>query len=401
MRSYMLWEQEVVSSNLAAPTTFLGSSAFCCCRKAAICAILVAFVTVPTVTLTKSMKGLYRRGAIWWFGFTPAPRARRIQLSLGTSDESAAILEARRILSQAAQSHSHAIATGAAGQADLGRLRDQYLAHRQAEHISQRTVEQLTLVLRAFCAATLPKGDLSGLTRHRVAEWFADRKALNPRTAAAYLRIVRRWLDWCRSAGHLRNNPADGLVAPKTRPRIRRRFLTAPQSRQLLSLAAELDASGELSFICFCALHAGLRKGEIIEARPEWFDLSSGLLHVQHTPTFVVKDRDNRTIPLTDTFLAFLRSWSMPGPFCIAPTVKHGKHRYRYDFNRKWKTLLKAYQAHDLTFHDLRRTFASLLVSAGTSIYKVAKWMGDSVAVVEERYGHLIPKDTDINKAWE
>lgn len=347
------------------------------------------------------MKGLYRRGAIWWFGFTPAPRARRVQLSLGTEDEAAAIVEARKILSQAARSRDHALATGAAGQADLERLLNQYLAHRQTEHISRRTVEQLTLVLRTFCIAVLPRGDLAGLTRHRVTEWFDRRKALNPRTAAAYLRIARRWLDWCQASGHLRSNPTDGLRAPKTRPRIRRRFLTAAQSRELLSLATELDASGELAFICFCALHAGLRKGEIIEARPEWFDLSAGLLHVQHTDTFVVKDRDNRTIPLTDTFLTFLRAWSMPGPFCIAPTAKHGKHRYRYDFNRKWQTLLKASDFQDLTFHDLRRTFASLLVSAGTSIYKVAKWMGDGVAVVEERYGHLIPKDSDINKAWE
>ena len=53
------------------------------------------------------------------------------------------------------------------------------------------------------------------------------------------------------------------------------------------------------------------------------------------------------------------------------------------------------------TFHDLRRTFASLHVSAGTSIYKVAKWLGDEVRVVEESYGHLIPQDLEINKAWE
>ncbi len=30
----------------------------------------------------------------------------------------------------------------------------------------------------------------------------------------------------------------------------------------------------ELKFILYCGFHAGLRKGEIVQARPEWFDLS-------------------------------------------------------------------------------------------------------------------------------
>ena len=54
----------------------------------------------------------------------------------------------------------------------------------------------------------------------------------------------------------------------------------------------------------------------------------------------------------------------------------------------------------NLTFHDLRRTFASLHVSRGTSIYKVARWLGDRVDVVEDHYGHLIPNDSEINSVW-
>jgi site-specific recombinase XerD len=47
----------------------------------------------------------------------------------------------------------------------------------------------------------------------------------------------------------------------------------------------------------------------------------------------------------------------------------------------------------------MRHTFASLLVQAGVSVYKVARWLGDGVEVVEEHYGHLAPKDSDIEKA--
>jgi integrase len=41
--------------------------------------------------------------------------------------------------------------------------------------------------------------------------------------------------------------------------------------------------------------------------------------------------------------------------------------------------------------HDMRRSFASNLVSAGVSIYTVAKWLGDRVDVVEKSYGYLAP----------
>ena len=52
-----------------------------------------------------------------------------------------------------------------------------------------------------------------------------------------------------------------------------------------------------------------------------------------------------------------------------------------------------------VTAHVMRHTFASLLVQAGVSIYKVARWLGDGVEVVEDHYGHLAPKDSDIEKA--
>lgn len=138
----------------------------------------------------------------------------------------------------------------------------------------------------------------------------------------------------------------------------------------------------------------------MIEARPEWFDLDHGLLHVQATPTFSPKGRDNRTIPLTDEFKAWLADeFKLRSPFMLASAVQHGKYRYRYDFRKPFQALVKRLKL-GVTFHDLRRTFASLHVSKGTSIYKVAVWLGDDVDVVQDTYGHLIPQDKTINDIW-
>ena len=45
----------------------------------------------------------------------------------------------------------------------------------------------------------------------------------------------------------------------------------------------------------------------------------------------------------------------------------------------------------------MRRSFASNLGSRGISIYKVARWLGDGVSVVEKSYGYLAPADRDID----
>jgi hypothetical protein len=51
------------------------------------------------------------------------------------------------------------------------------------------------------------------------------------------------------------------------------------------------------------------------------------------------------------------------------------------------------------SIHNMRRSFASNLVSAGESIiYIVAKRLGDGVEVVEQSYGHLAPSAGNINR---
>lgn len=48
-----------------------------------------------------------------------------------------------------------------------------------------------------------------------------------------------------------------------------------------------------------------------------------------------------------------------------------------------------------LTVHSLRHTFASWLVQRDASVLKVARLMGDTVAMVEKVYGHLSPMDME------
>jgi hypothetical protein len=55
-----------------------------------------------------------------------------------------------------------------------------------------------------------------------------------------------------------------------------------------------------------------------------------------------------------------------------------------------------------ITIHDMRRSFASVLVSSRKcSVYEVSRWLGDGIEVVEKHYGHLTPHDGAISLAFD
>jgi integrase len=215
-------------------------------------------------------------------------------------------------------------------------------------------------------------------------------------TVAAYLFAVRQFLDWCKDRGLRSDNPALAIKLPQHHKPFRKVFVSKSTVRMLIQSCADL----ELRYCLYCGFHAGLRFGEVVASRPEWFSLGERLLQVTRSKDFDTKNHDDRTVPLTEEFHSFLRLYGLRSPFMIGPHKKRAAaHRYRFDFSARFEHYVRS-QGVYITFHDCRRTFASLHVSSGTSPYKVAKWLGDTFAVVERHYGHLEPSDREVNRAF-
>ncbi len=77
--------------------------------------------------------------------------------------------------------------------------------------------------------------------------------------------------------------------------------------------------------------------------------------------------------------------------YCLAPGVRIGRSRYRYDFRRFFDDYMQEQGAGRVTAHTMRRTFASLHASAGTPLYHIAKWLGDDITTTQNHYAHLAP----------
>ncbi len=334
-------------------------------------------------------KGLWLRGDTYWLAAT-LPGHGRVRLSLKTEDMAEAIQEARLVRAFPERYFSKR----------QGSLLEDFMAHQEARGISATHLKQSRRVLTEFTAACGGRlGDASQTAAHK---WWKDLSArVAPKTAKDYLAIMNFFFKWAVNAGHAKLSPVVLIIRPKIRPVPRKSFLRPDDALRVLDACED----EELKFCLLCALHCGLRRGEVIASRPHWFDLKAGLLHVQNEADWLVKDRCNRTIPLTKEFIKFLQGYGIRSPFMLRPEVPNNTAKKSWEYRTDFRKLYLAHMAKlgisGVTFHDLRRTFASLHVSRGTPLYHVAKWLGDHPNVVESTYGHLLPNDARINDPWD
>lgn len=348
---------------------------------------------MPSVVRRAETTGIYSRGEIYWLNYQK--NGVRNFVSLETSDLAQAIINARKIRTTAA------LQTGEGFFAEI----DKFLAYkRHKHHFTASSSSGRFYILRAFANWVNVPPDKVTCTQ---AQAYYDEK-LNvhgAETANSYAMIMRSFYNWSVDVARIcRSNPFLKIDITETDFRGRRLkdFCSIEQRDQFITSCRRED----LAFVGYAGFHAGLRKNEIIEARPWWFDLKRGLLHLRETPTIKFKDREERTIPLTRDFLRFLKGYGLRDPYMLRPEVKHGQNRYRYDFTRPFLQHAKdqglaLIGRTKLTPHLMRHTFASLLASKGRSLYKIAVWLGDDERVVSETYARLRPNDPDIEVSDE
>jgi integrase len=349
----------------------------------------------PTKPLPLKMRGLQLRGKIYWYA--KMVNGVRTRVSLDTENQGEAVAKVLAMRQQPellpVNSFEHEIKAYLKDQLHRGKLSHTFAPTRES------SLRQFAKVFKIMSPADV--------TTDHVRKWYDWMRydktpALKESTSQGYIFGLRAFLGWLVDRDKLRENVALKLELNEHRHVARLVFCDLPTVGALIKAAPD----DSMRFILYCGFHAGMRKLEIIEARPEWFDLHAGCVTIQATDTFQTKDKDHRTIPLTEEFKTFLKSYGKLRPFMLMPHVPKGQYKYRYDFRKPFEEFVKSYAAKRerdlswLTPHVMRHTFASLHAAAGTSIYKIALWLGDGVEVVQRHYAKLSPSDVDINKAF-
>jgi len=340
------------------------------------------------------IRGLYKRGDVYWLKW--GCNGHTYRESLKTTIESEAITRAMQI-----RTRPDLLTAGewkAEVQAFIADKKDRRAFRAQSASVRER----MLLICGEECGFSSP----ASMSAEGLQRWYDGhlRRGLAIDTANSYVAMASSFAAWLVAGGKIRSNPCKQVRRARGGNAARKTFLRRADVEAIVDAIDKRSVpetrlpNDELKFCLLCGFDSGLRTEEIIEARPEWFDLDAGLLHVAQTSTWMPKDREARTIPLTKRFAAFLADYGLRSPYMLRPDVVKGAARYRYDFRRPFTEHVHACGFPSTTRHDMRRTFASLLVSAGVSIYKVAKWLGDEIGTAQAHYGHLIPSDSDIDR---
>lgn len=175
-------------------------------------------------------------------------------------------------------------------------------------------------------------------------------------------------------------SPCAGVTAFKIRT-LRERYLTDQQAQRLMD-ALDRSPRQEAKAIKLLLL-TGARKNEILKAQWGHIQCEQRLLTVPEA-----KSGKPRHIPLSDEALAVIQSIPrVPGCPWLFPGRSAGKPLA--DIYQFWNTLRRTLGLHDIRIHDLRHTFASMLVNTGHTLYAVQRLLGHSDPRTTMRYSHL------------
>ena len=226
---------------------------------------------------------------------------------------------------------------------------------------------------------------LDEITRQDIVKMHADRKASGAAAGSANrLLIMMRYifnltLKW--EVPGIKVNPCKGIPLMEENNKMER-YLSVEEAERLYGAVCKSD-NAMLRFIVPMLILTGARKREVLDARWEDFDLGRRAWRIP-----VSKSGKARHVPLSDGALALLATmprsmdckWAFANPETGKPYVS---------IFYAWNTARKSVGLSDVRMHDLRHSFASLLINSGRTLYEVQHILGHTQVKTTQRYAHL------------
>jgi len=146
------------------------------------------------------------------------------------------------------------------------------------------------------------------------------------------------------------------------------------------------------------AVLTGFRISEILSLKWEHIDLDNGLIFIE-----TYKSREKNIFPISTTVIELLKNLKK---LQAENNINHGyvfTNRYgepykpdNKDYYKIFKSACRKAGLHDVRFHNLRHTFASLLAMNGVDLYTIQKLLRHKSFRMTERYAHLTHKHLRI-----
>ena len=273
----------------------------------------------------------------------------------------------------------------------------------------QSTFERYQDVLRRYIYPTLGNQPIDKIGRGEIREMLLNlhRKGLSRSTICLIRDVIGGPLSFALDEELIPSNPASGITK-KLQLRRDRKIEIEPLPGEEVTLfldACSIHSPEHYPFF-LCAFRTGMRLGELLGLQWGDVDLHGKFIRVSRsyklgrlTPTKTGKIRRvDMSNQLLDTFktlhLARKKEALKSGVGEVMETIFHrdGKPMEQNYIRRVFKRLLVKAGLREIRLHDIRHTFASLLLSDGASPVYVKEQLGHaSIQMTVDIYGHLIP----------
>lgn len=279
-------------------------------------------------------------------------------------------------------------------------------------HVKASTFASYETAYRVHLLPFFRDTDLKAITREQVKRFMYEKltAGLSRNSVKNYLAPLSEMFNHAVEDEHLDRNPCLRILRTTREERGKQQqkidFLTREELSLLLTTCKE-HFPAAYPFALLLA-RAGLRIGEAVALQWGDLDFQSRFIAVQRnwvdghltTPKSGKGRRVDMSLHLTETLKALSverkketlkKGWGDVPVWVF--TSESGTMMDPDNFRRRvWSKLLPKAGFRWLRIHDLRHTFASLLIQQGESLAYVKEQMGHhSIRVTVDTYGHLVP----------
>lgn len=273
--------------------------------------------------------------------------------------------------------------------------------------------------INPYLIADLPINDLKTL---KVQEFYNKliKDNISPNNVKKVHKLLRQFFSYTEKEGYVIKNPCINVALPKSKKEINNiinerknkfQYFNEDEIKQLSELFKNTRYENIIKF----ALGTGMRKGEILGLQWQDIDFENKEIHIVHNLSYVANIDDNgvrtyttvlqtpksensiRIVPMSTKIYELLNSLDKTSSYVFNSRGSHFDIKWTEKF---WNKTLKGTNLEGKRFHDLRHTFATMLLLHGANLVQIKELLGHSSVKITEMYLDALPKSKQeiVNK---